>query len=351
MALVSDHFQYRDPYSERNQVYEGPWQDHLRDIDPSCTLQSARGGTSWDGHAIAWWGPTLYESWGSSPDPREWVLNCGDLPNVEDLLVVTDPNSADSARWVNGYGYFNWNQQAPADWEPTDVERRQLSYSCTGFLVRHDDVRHFIEWARLVDFWDRMLPEPPTIYGMFLGEHGWALAARFFQQPGYGDDGWIQPQGCPVRLRMIAVDYLREARGFDCSVDDSYTLRLPNSELMSGLKLEWTGCGPEFRDNAGRIAVQDPTAFAEGPTALLFRQDLLEDFLTRERLNICWIVRGEKRVLSPGFGNGPYHPELRFSGAYTTAAGRPVGFVKCTFAEQDKEDRVIKVLSTDGWSP
>jgi hypothetical protein len=37
---------------------------------------------------------------------------------------------------------------------------------------------------------------------------------------------------------------------------------------------------------------------------------------------------GEKRVLLPGFNNGPYYPALRMSGAYVLSEGRAIGFVK-----------------------
>ena len=49
MALISDHYQYRECFREEegDQEYEGPWQGHFRDIDPSCTLRSLPGGTSW----------------------------------------------------------------------------------------------------------------------------------------------------------------------------------------------------------------------------------------------------------------------------------------------------------------
>ena len=51
IALVADHFQYRERFrqDDGDQAYDGPWQDHLRDIDPSCTLRASRGGISWPG--------------------------------------------------------------------------------------------------------------------------------------------------------------------------------------------------------------------------------------------------------------------------------------------------------------
>src|SRR5690606_24743578 len=42
LAFASVRFQYRERYREEegDKAYEGPWQDHLRDIDPSCILRS-----------------------------------------------------------------------------------------------------------------------------------------------------------------------------------------------------------------------------------------------------------------------------------------------------------------------
>jgi len=338
MAFISDHLQYREKFREEegDHAYEGPWQNHLRDIDPSCTMRSLRGGTSWDGHTAAWWGSARYDAWGDPSSPRDWVLNCDDLPKVEDLLIVTNP--ADGSRWLNGQGYFSWKQQPPADRESTDVERRELWYICTGYLVRADDAQPFLKWAEGVDFWGRWMPDAAEVYQMFLGEHAWAPASRYFQQQYYGDDGWTQPNhGCPCKIRTLAFEHLHEASGFDCSVDESFTLRLPVSDLVTGLAIRWSGRGADFVDATDRVAAQDPTVHADGPSAFLLREDLLKEFLAREKLTICWAVLGEKRVLSPGFGAGPCHPALRMSGAYVLSEGRAIGFVKRMLDDPNSE--------------
>jgi hypothetical protein len=55
LALIADHFQYRGDFrGPRNATYRGPWQDSLRNIDPSCTIRTTPGGTSWGGHVPAW---------------------------------------------------------------------------------------------------------------------------------------------------------------------------------------------------------------------------------------------------------------------------------------------------------
>jgi len=338
LALLSDHFQYRERFreDEGDQAYKGPWQNRLRDIDPSCTLRACRGGTSWGGHTPAWWGAARYENWGDTSGPREWVMRCDDLPKVEDLLSVARPEVA--SRWLNVQGYFNWKQQPPADRESTDVERRDLWYICTGYLVRAQDADAFVRWAEGVDFWGRWMPDPPEVYRMFLGEHGWSPASRYFQQPYFGDERWTQPNhGCPGKVRAIAFEYLREASGFDCSVDESYTLRLPASELVTGLGLRWSGNGADYLDAADQLAAFDPTAHADGPSALLLREDLLKEFLAREKLALCWAVLGEKRVLGAGLMPA-HHASLRMSGAYMLGDRGPVGFLKCMSDDRGMED-------------
>jgi len=255
------------------------------------------------------------------------VKNTDDLPKIEDLLAVTNPE--DGSRWVNGQGYFSWQQKSPADRESTDIEQRDLWYMCTGYLMRADDAESFLRWAEGVDFVGRWMPEPGKTYGMFLGEHAWAPASHYFQDSFYGEDGWTQPRhGCPVKVRSVTCEYLRERSGFDCAIEESYTLRLPVVGLVHGLGIRWSGRGADFVDGTGRVVAQDPTAHSEGPDAMLLRHDCLERFLTREKLVMCWTVIGEKQVVSPGLGAGPYHPWLRMSGAYVLSGMRVEGFVK-----------------------
>lgn len=348
MAFVADHFQYREHFrkDEGARAYDGPWQEDLRDIDPSCTMRSLCGGTSWDGHSYAWWGAAKYDNWGSPIDPRGWILRCDDLPNVEDLLCVTNPE--DTSRWINAQGHFIWRQQTPVDMDVTDVERRDLALLCTGYLIQAEDAQVFLKWAEGVDFGGGWMPTPPSVHQMFLGEYGWAPASRYFQHQYFGDSGWTQPgQGCPVRMRTVSLEYMKEVSGFDCSIDESYSLCLPAAELVAGMGVRWFGNGSEFLNLEGQLAAYDPTVQSDGPRALLLREELLREFLARERLAICWILFGEKRVLSPGFGRGPHHPELRLSGAYVLGDKGVVGFLKCMLDDPEAKTppaEPIKIL-------
>jgi hypothetical protein len=274
------------------------------------------------------------------------------MPKMEDLLTVTNPT--DNSVWVNVDGYFNWRQQPPADRESTEVERREIWYVPTAYLIRADEAEAFLKWAETVEFWGRWMPDAPEIYRMFVGEHGWSPASRYFQQEYYGDSGWTNPGNeCPVKIRTVALEYLSEGSGFDCSIDDGFKLLLPASDVLNGMGIRWSGVGASFLDARGRLVAQDPAIYGAGPTALLIRADVLEEYLSREGLTIVWAILGEKRVLPEGFGDGPQYAALRMSGAYWLSGGSARGFMKYLLDEPRRHARtedltVVKIIRTDG---
>lgn len=330
MALVADHFQYREQFRDENgdQAYYGPWQASLRDIDPSCTLHATPGGTSWGGHSTAWWGAPRFENWDDASDREQWVARTDNLPSVEELLKVTNPS--DGSCWLNLDGYFSWDKSPPADQERYEIERRGIWYICTGYLVRQEDADAFMSWAREVDFFGRWMPAPPKLYRMFLGEHAWSTVARYFGHAYYGDPGWAKPpRNCPVKVRTFATEYLCEGKGVDCSMDEGFTLRLPDGAFIRDAKLRWAGEAADYVDPSNKLAVTDPTAHDDGPSALLVREDVLNEYLAREGLAVCWSVLGEKQVIGPGYSVS-YRALLRISGAYRIDATRLSGFLKYT---------------------
>jgi len=147
----------------------------------------------------------------------------------------------------------------------------------------------------------------------------------------------------------LAFGFLQEGLGADCSIDDQFALRLPNQALIDGLGLRWTGIGADFVDASGRLIARDPTTDTNGPNALLLREDVVREYLAREKLTICWVILGEKRILPPGVGNGPNYPALRMSGAYILAKNRSVGFVKYmvddpAHAEPESSPKILDIV-------
>lgn len=342
MAFVADHFQYCDEYrkDDSGKNYDGPWQMHLRDIDPSCTLIDTRKRIQWEGHFYSWWGSATYENWNVPQDHLEWAKSYDDLPCIKDLLSVVCPE--DGSQWLNLYGFFNWKQVPPADKDPIDTERRDIWYRCTGYLIRDSDVEDFMSWAESVDFSSRMMPQPLEIHEIFLGEYVWSPAWYNFQKDYLGSENWLfLDKDCPVKVQAVVAEYYSSE--FDRSTDDNCTLMLPSNDIVSDIGLRWSGYGSDFIDETGRIIAFDPTAHVEGPSALLLRQDKLIEFLVRENLKLCWTVNGEKFV--HGIGLTPHNfTALRLSGACTLGPEGPTGFLKCFF-ETELKKKVKPLLS------
>ena len=319
LAYIADHYQYRDQscQDKGGQAYEGPWQEYLRDIDPSCVLSSTAYSTSLGGQNPSWWGSWLYTAWDEQLSHWDWIKREDDMPDVCNLLSVK--NSCDGTRWLNVDGYFNWRQSHPADVDPYDVERREIWFLCQGYFIQAKDTDAFMKWAKGVDFWNRWMPQSPEVYNMFLGEYGWS--------PAYGYSEWTTPAyDCPTSVLPALFKYNVEAQGFDCSIDESYTLRLPDHNIVKRLDLKWTREAANFIDKEERPAVFDPTAHEDGPSALLIREDLLKQYLSNEGLAFCWTIIGEKRVLgSKGQSERP--SRLRISGAYKYTDQGPQGFL------------------------
>lgn len=325
LALISDHFQYRD--DDGAVTYEGPWKDFLRDLDPSCTLRGIRGGTPWEGHEKSWWASSEFTIHGRGESSEEWIRAYDDLPQIEDLIVATDP--ADNSRWINCDGFFRWAEVTPADCEISDVSRREFWYSLTGYLIRSQDADSFLNWAEDVDFWGRWMPESTSLHNSFLGEHAWSPSSQPSEREDHDEAGWVKPShDCPVKVRVMASTYNPEMSSFDCSVDEGFNIRVPVVDLLNGLRIRWSGHNAEYTDGARRIIAKDPTVTAAGPDALLLRSDELQAYLAREGLTVCWTVLGEKRITASGYGSQAPIPSLRLTGACVLVNGRPTGSVR-----------------------
>jgi hypothetical protein len=327
LAFIADHFQYRGEFrGPEDKVYEGPWQDGLRDLDPSCIIQSTHGGTSWTGHKTAWWGAPSYSDWENPSEPKSWTKRTDDLPDPKSILSVTNPD--DGTRWLNLQAYLHWEQPVSPDRERYESDRREILYIVTGYLIRKDDVASFLEWAKGVSFWGRWMPSPAELRQMFFGEHSWAPAAQYFERPYFGESGWSKPgKGCPVAVRAASLGYTQEGKGYDCSIDEGFELKLPVSDLVAGLSAHWTGKASDYVDADGVLVAFDPTADADGPTSFLVRRDALEEVLQHEDLAICWAIMGEKRVI-PGERRSEQHFSLEISGAYALGSEGLDGFLQ-----------------------
>ena len=341
LAYVSDRFQYREEFGGGERAYVGPWQDSLRDIDPSCTLSSAEGRTGWERHEPTWWAPPTVDDWETPERHEEWFVKADDLPDVGAILAVQDP---EGTPWMTLDAYLTWKQPHPPDRDALDVGVRETWYIIHAYVMRAEDVAPFMEWAQDVNFYGRWMPEPATSYRVFLGELGWpSEAATYFDRPYYGGGTWVRPdRECPVDVANAVTEYASEGSGSDCSVEDGYQLRLPSQVLANALGLRWSGWAADFTDGDGVLRTQDPTVREDGANACIVRRDGFAEALSEAGLGICWTLLGEKRYLTNGGrGGGVTDPVMgHLSGSYALVNGELEGSTT-VFAEHRREDSLV----------
>ena len=300
MALLCDHYQYREGYSEPYRTYEGPWQKYIRDIDPSCVLKEKSGGTSFHSHDESWWGPSSGVSWTEWNDAETWLHHAQDLPNIASFITVQHPE--DDTEWINADAFFNWKQPVPPGRESSEIDKKEVWYMINSYLFDATLADEMMEWAEKQNFYGRWMPDPRERYEIFLGEYCWSPAFKHFQKPFYGGGTWIESvrQGVlPTPINITSERYLKENSTFDCSVDEGYTLRAPSCLLRDRMGLNWSGQGANYTNENGRLDAFDPSVATPGPDALLLRRRALEEML-RSGLAVLFTVVGEKQLLTGG---------------------------------------------------
>lgn len=332
MALVSDHYQVAP---ESGSTFHGPWQGYFRDIDPSCTIR--KGRASGAGNA-SWWGNLPYDKWNPAAY-LEWVHGCKDLPDFSRLLTVTRPE--DATVWINLNGDRDWEWNRVE--EATGPDGLRLWIQFRSFLVRRSDADAYLAWAKSnLPKWPHR-PSDPAGSSVFLGEHPWAPASQFVRVEYYGDPGWDRLSDAKFEIHPTVFEFTTEEGGYDASITEAFSLRLPHALLLEGLGLRWSGKDAEFVDDKERIVAFDPSAECPGPNSLLVRRDEICKFLAKEDLVLCWDLRGMKEIYRKALvvSDTPL-PGLRIAGGAVLRPGtmRPEGFL--TFSRMKSRGEAIK---------
>ena len=336
LALISDNYQYREyhPDAERGHQYVGPWQNGLRDVDPTFvgTLPVESSLSYMWRNPQVWWTVGRYDNWKDPDGLSDWVLRQDDLPKIEDLLMVRKPG--EETKWLNGNCYFSLHQDPPVGRSRYEVETGEIEWSITGYLTRGEDAEAFVEWAKAQNGVDSGIGDVAVVNNVFVGEHGWAPAARYMQAR---CDGLVEEslhsRYAPMRIEAVATKYpFRSDRGEKSVLTDGLR-QLPVQKIVHDGKLSWSRQAADILDRAGNVAVFDPSLHSAGPSALLIREDFMKKLMVRHGLGMVWTIVCLKSVklLDPA----PGYPHLRISGAYRLSETGPIGFMRAEVKERE----------------
>jgi hypothetical protein len=204
-----------------------------------------------------------------------------------------------------------------------------------SYLVEKNDADEVFEWAQGQDFFGKWMPESHELYRIFLGEFFWSPAYKYFNTPYYHHEGWSRgyQERIPKPIYVSTEEYARDGQGFDCSIDDGYTIKLPCNLLVDEMKLNWRGVEGEFYDENSNLIAFDPSVRSTGTGALLIRKDRFISFLEQCGYEVLWTVLGEKMSFYGGGSSNKQIGRLIINGAYRTKQGIVVGGYSTNFDE------------------
>ena len=90
--------------------------------------------------------------------------------------------------------------------------------------------------------------------------------------------------------------------------------------------MAWSGDAADFRGVNGELLTQDPSAYKNGPAALLLRSDMIEEMRESQGLSLCWIILGERQAYLPG--PMQHLGSVRISGGFSLKGGVLSGSVR-----------------------
>jgi hypothetical protein len=331
LARLSDNFEFRgEPWSNRSGKYEGPWQiGVVRDIDPSFLLKR-KESERWQPQTNTWFFPSSYDAWDSESDDVTWLKSTEDLPKIEPLIEVTNPE--DGTRWFVLEAFYRWEQPTSPGEERFEIPRRDIWYMLKSYIVKKSDMDELFEWAKEQNFMGCEMPKSHELIRVFLGEFFWAPAFLYHDIPYYHHDGWTSGDNRIPREVLVSADqYMQECTGHDCSINETIHLYLPAKWIADRMGLRWNGVEGYFFDDRDNVIAFDPSVRTPGPGALLINRDAFLKFLNENGYDILWTIIGEKNIIGVQRSLNDWKGRLEVSGAYRIHESKVDGAINTRF--------------------
>ena len=284
LARIADNH-HQKSWDGEARWYDGPWELHIRDIDPTFNYQI---GNDKEIPPINWFATDVSNSFiakdSSETIIMDWVKNdCGFFSNHAKKLLLS---SDDDSEWIVLHLHDKIDNKESEMFYGVDPDKagsQEVWSISTAFFVRADDWKNLLPRLESVDFRSHSFPEANSDSAVFYGEYPWGQACSREGMSFWKDcvfktgETHIETYEVPEILKGYG-DY-PETGVIENTVEDEETV----CQIMpSYTHLSW-GAEEDYSKNE----------FNES-NSIVIRKDYLDRFLQEKEYVMFWTCFGEK---------------------------------------------------------
>lgn len=295
LGIIADNFEMQREWgSKKVKLYKGAWELYLRNIDPAYTARNSYDEEFDDELGIKlklkdWWSEPEYLHW--NIPSKEWAAGLDDIPRAKDIILKTD---TEGIQWVHLQHYVSWREPKKLGEDKYLSPNKRFWLEVQGYLVKKADKKKIISYLSDRNVTNRMIPENGEAYGRLINREKFWSPAYFDQEV---DIKWEYINTTEYKV-IVTTTTAKGSMELDKSGANA-AYNIPCQTLFDGLQLEYSSNDGDFNNSQGELIVTNVN-----PEGVLVRKDILEEFLVQNKLEIFWLIRGEKISDS---GDRSYH--------------------------------------------
>jgi len=311
--------------------FQGPWEPFVRNIDPtSIECFEAQPNQK---KVLSTWGKPAYQDWANTNE--NWLIVSENFPKPEEMLILSDENGE---IWLALESFFDWDEPVPIGQEKYEWPHKHLWFQLRSYLVRENEAKRLISWAKKQHLMGRWFPESRDQYQVFCREYYWSPAYRFFDNPYWGGHRWELVYERENREKCIGkVLPTTEGHNWESGADagDKKSYSAPRELIFSKGKFWFSKQIGEWLGADGRVACFSPRISGKGASELVVRKDILQEFLAENQLMIFWTCLGRKEIHCSSTRDFDLKKWVEVSGIYELADGGIKGQLNPIFQSRE----------------
>ncbi len=331
LARIADTH-YQKSWNDELEWYDGPWELHIRDIDPTFNIKI---DSSMEYPPINWFTNNGSISFipkdSSETEIADWVkTDSGFFSKHNKKLILS---SCDNTEWIVLHLYDKINNKGSEMFYGVDPDKAgsQEIWSITNaFFVRVEDWENLVPKLENLDFRPPSFPEANSASSVFYGEYPWGRACcgegmsfwkdcivktgkthiERYEVPeflrrygGYSETNTIErtiEEEESVCQIMPAYTHLSWGAEEDYSKNDKMALYVPCAEIVEHFHLCMNDGSGTYSSPEGNIVCFDTKNinFDESNSiddSIVIRRDYLDRFLQEKGYVMFWTCIGEKQ--------------------------------------------------------